>query len=66
MDVRKAGQGGDLLVDPGVILHGAGAQGIEAVAHAVGLLGQGVIVPVEVYLGQLGQRGRSFPAQGLG
>ena len=39
MNAGKAGQGRHFLVDPGIVLHGAGAQGIEAVSSRRGPAG---------------------------
>ena len=57
----KAGQGGGLLPQLGVVLHGTGAQWVEAVAHAEGPAGEGLIVAGQVALPQLRQAGDRFP-----
>ena len=63
MYARKTGKGSRLLVYVGIVLHGAGAQGIEAVVHPVGLLGQFGIVALQVHFGYLGQPGRRLPEE---
>ena len=55
---RKAGQGRRLLMDSGIILHRAGAQGIESVVHPVGPPLQLGVVPGEIHLGHLGETQR--------
>ena len=60
----KAGQGGQRLVDAGVILHGAGTQRVEPVVDAVGLPGQFDIMAVQVHLRKLRQP-RRRGAQGF-
>ncbi len=55
MDLGKAGQRRHVLVDLGVVLHGAGAQGIEPVVDAVDPLGQGGIVAGQLRLRHMGQ-----------
>ena len=65
MDARKARQRGHFLVDPGIILHGAGAERIEAAVHAVDVVVQLRIVAAEVLLAQLRQNGSLRAAQGL-
>ena len=65
MDTRKAGQRGHFLVDPGIILHGAGAERIEAAVHAVDVVVQLRIVAAEVLLAQLRQNGSLRAAQRL-
>ena len=57
VEAGEAGQGGGLFIELGVVLHGAGAQGVEAVAHAEGTAGQGLIVAGQVVLPQLWQCG---------
>ena len=66
MDVGELEEVGNDLVDLGVVLHGTGAQGIEAVAHAEGAAGQGVIVAGEIVLAHLGETGGRAPAEGGG
>ena len=58
--LAEAWQGGHVLVNLGVVLHGAGAQGVEAVVDAVDPLGQGGVVAGQLRLGHVGQ------VQGLG
>ncbi len=65
MDTRKAGQRGHFLVDPGIILHRARAERIEAVVHAVDVVVQLRIVAAEVLLAQLRQNGSLRAAQRL-
>ena len=55
VDVGEAGQSRNLLVDLRVVLHGAGAERVEAVVHAVRLPGELGVVATEVDLGELGQ-----------
>ena len=55
VDAGEAGQGGHLVIHLGVVLHGAGAQGVEPVVHPVGPALQGGIVPGQVHLGDLGK-----------
>ena len=57
---RKAWQRGHLLVNAGVIFHGAGAQRIKAAVHAVYPVVQLGIVAGNVGLAHFGQRGFYF------
>ena len=50
VDLSKAGQGGHILVDFGIILHGAGAQRVEPVVDAVDPLAQSGVVAGELGL----------------
>ena len=61
----EARQSCHLLVDAGIVLHGAGAQGVEAAVDAVYLVAQLRIVAGDVGLAELGQVGLRLPAQGL-
>ena len=63
--VGEAGQPRDLLVEPGVVLHGAGAERIDAVVHAVVPLGEAREVADDFHLAQLGQ-GREAAALQVG
>ena len=65
VDSGKTGQSGQLLVDLGIILHGAGAQGIKPVVDPVGPAAQGGVVPGQVHLGHLRQAEGRFPLQTL-
>ena len=69
VDTGEARQSRQFLMDAGVILHGAGAQGVEAVIDAVGLLGQFGVMALHVDFRQLGQLGRGtaqeFRRQGV-
>ena len=63
MEIGKLGHGSHLLVDAGVILHGATAQGIEPVVHTEVV---GTVVGVVAHHGQLvalGQLGVGGTAQ---
>lgn len=64
VQLGKPGLGRRLFVDPGVVLHGAGAQRIESIVDPVGLLGQFRIVPAQVHLGNLRQAERGATQQG--
>ena len=44
MDLGEAWQGCHFLVDPGIVLHSAGAQGVEAAVHTVDPLAKLVAV----------------------
>lgn len=55
MHAGKARQGRHVLVDAGVVFHGAAAQGIEPLVYAVHLLGQRFIVAGQLALGQFRQ-----------
>ena len=55
MHAGKARQGCHVLVDAGVVFHGAAAQGIEPLVYAVHLLGQRFIVAGQLALGQFRQ-----------
>ena len=59
MGVGEAGQSGHLFVDSGVVLHGAGAQGIKTAVDAVDLLDKLRVVAGNIGLAQLRQ-GRLF------
>ena len=63
MDAGEAGQGSHLLVDAGVVLHGAGAQRIEPAVHAVDVLIELGIVAAHVSLAHLGEQRGRFPLQ---
>ena len=58
VDVRKAREGGEVLVDSGVVFHRAGAERVKAFAHAVGPAGKSFVVAVDFDLRELWQRGR--------
>ena len=64
--VNLGEQGGHVLVDLGVVLHGAGAQGVEAVVHPVDPLGQGRVVAGQLRLGDVGQVQGLRPGTGEG
>ena len=66
MDGGKALQRSHLLVDAGVILHGAGAQGIKAAVDAVHLLAKLGIVAGDIGLAHLRQGGLDLTLQGSG
>ncbi len=55
MELRKARKGCHLLVDPRVMLHGAGAERIESVVDSVGSLGKSRVVSAHLVLGDLRQ-----------
>ena len=55
VDGGEAGQSSHFLVDAGIVLHGAGAQGIEAAVHAVDPLAELGIVAGNVGFAELGQ-----------
>ena len=55
MDLGEAGQRGHGLVDLGVVLHRAGAEGIEAIVDTVHALGQGGIMTDQVILADMGK-----------
>ena len=63
VEVVEARQGGHLLVDDGVVLHRAGAQGIEAVEHTEVVLAMVGIVAHDGHLVALGQLGVLLAAQ---
>ena len=65
VDVGEAGQSRDLLVDLRVVLHGAGAERVEAVVHAVRLLGELAVVAAEVDFGELGKARGLLPEHRL-
>ena len=62
----KALQRGHLLVNAGVVLHGAGAKGIEAAVDAVNLLAKLGVVAGDIGLAHLRQGRRGIAAQGGG
>ena len=64
VDLGKAGEGGHVLVDLGVVLHGAGPQGVEPVVDPVDPLGEGRVVPGQLRLGHVGQVQRLRPGTG--
>ena len=66
MHAGKARQGGHVFRELGVVLHGAGAKGIEIGIHAVVELGQIGEVAHHVQLGALGQARRALAQQGFG
>ena len=66
MHAREAGQRRHLLVDTGIVLHGAGAQGIEAAVHAVYLLAKLRVVAGDVRFAHLRQGGLRLSPQGCG
>ena len=63
MDAGKAGKGGDLIVDLGVIFHGAGAERVEAVVDAVGLFGKLGVVAAQLVFAHLWQMRGVLAAQ---
>src|SRR5699024_951647 len=63
VDGGEAGQGRHLLVDPGVVLHGAGAQGVKAAVDAVDVLAQLCVVAGDGGLAHLRQGGGDLPLQ---
>ena len=65
MDAGKAGQGGHLFINPGIVLHGAGAQGIEAAVNAMDLPAQLAVVPGDVGFAHLRQGRRLGPGKSL-
>ena len=65
MQTRKTGQAAHVLAEFGVVLHGAGAKGVEIGVHAVVELGKTGKVTHHVQLGALGQA-RRILAQQLG
>jgi hypothetical protein len=54
--VGEARQAGHLLVDLGVVFHGAGAQGVKALIDPVVHLGEPEEVADDIHLADLGQR----------
>ena len=66
MHAGKAGQSGHFLVNAGIVLHGAGAQRVEAGVDAVNTLVQLSVVAAEVGLTDLGQLGCFGTNQGSG
>ena len=58
MQTGKTGQGAHLFVDLGVVLHGAGAQRIEAGIYTKVHLGEVVVVAHHFRLAHLGETGR--------
>ena len=64
--VGESGQGGHLLVDLGVVLHRAGAEGIEADVDAVVLLGEAGEVADDFDFGDLGKAGDLGPDRKAG
>ena len=50
--INETRQRGGLLVEPRIVLHGAGAQGVQAVVHAVVPLGEAREVADDVHLGE--------------
>ena len=66
MDGGEALQRGHLLIDAGIVLHGAGTQGVEAAVDAVYLLAELRIVAGDIGLAQLRQGGLRLAAQGGG
>ena len=66
MHAGKARQGGHVFRELGVVLHGAGAKGIEIGIHAVVELGQIGEVAHHVQFGALGQARRALAQQGFG
>ena len=66
MDGGKALQRGHLLVDAGVILHGARAKGIEPAVDAVNLLAKLGIVAGDIRLAHFRQSGLGLTPQGSG
>ena len=63
MHPGKARQGRHLLVDAGVILHGAGAQRIKAAVDAVNVLAQLRVVAAQIHLAELRQGRGLLPPQ---
>ena len=63
VEVVEARQGGHFLVDDGVVLHRAGAQGIEAVEHTEVVLAMVGVVAHDGHLVALGQLGVLLAAQ---
>ena len=66
VQVAKARQAHDALVDPRVVLHGAGAERVEAGVDAERAVGERGEVAHELRLGDLGEARRRAPAQLLG
>ena len=66
VDGGEARQGGHVLVDLGVVLHGAGTQGVEPVVDPVDLLGQGGVVAGHLRLRYLRQLQFGLPGVGQG
>ena len=64
MDLGEPGQGGHVLVNLGVVLHGAGPKGVEAVVDAVDPFGQSGIVAGQLRLGHMWQVQRLCPGMG--
>ena len=64
--VGKAGQRRHLLVNAGIVLHGAGAEGVEAAVHAVYLLAKLGIVAGDIRFAHLRQEGLRLAPQGRG
>ena len=65
MDIGKSGKGGHRLVDPGIVFHCTGAQGIKAVIDPVGLPRKLRVVPGYLHLGQGGQMELLLPSVSL-
>ncbi|MPN43221.1 hypothetical protein SDC9_190780 [bioreactor metagenome] len=65
VDAGKTLQRGNLLVDGGVVFHGAGAERIEPVVDAVDLLLQLGIMAADVNFAQFRQAKRRFSKQRL-
>ena len=66
MDAGEARQGGHVLIDAGIVLHGAGAQGVEAAVHAVDPVVELGIVPGQIHLAEFRQRRGGLAAESLG
>ena len=66
MGVGEARQGCHLLINPGVILHGTGAKGVETAVDAVNLLDQLRVVAGDIRLAQFRQRRLFRSAQFFG
>ena len=62
---RRARVPRHLLVDLGVVLHRARPQWIKAAVHAVVLAGEARVVPNDVHLAELGERGCRRASRGL-
>ena len=55
MNFRQLRAGGQHLAEPGIVLHGAGAEEADP-HHAERLLAQMEVMPLDLELGHLGQR----------
>ena len=63
MDVGESGQPRQLLIEPGVVLHRAGAQRVEPAVDCIVLLRQPREVTYHLRLAQAGQSDRPPPLQ---